>query len=479
MAMDERQRVAHLLRRAGFGAGPAELDEWVALGFDASVERLLDPGDVDESGLEPPDFDPDAPLDLRTLQTRWLHRMVHTQRPLVEKLTLFWHGHFATSVAKVRSVTLMWGQNELFRSLGIGRFDDLLLAVSQDPAMLVWLDNAKSKAEAPNENYGRELLELFTLGVGNYTEADVKAAARAFTGWSIELQTNSYVGDEDMDDPELRSEEARAAARRERQQADAVFRFRPRWHDGGEKTFLGQTGDWDGGDIIRIILEQPACATFVARKLFGFFVWDNPDDATVAPFAAVFRESGGDIREVTGAILRSPQFSSDEAYRAKVKSPVELVAGTLRAAGGASVTPELLRSMARMGQVLFAPPNVGGWPAGLGWIGPSALLERYNLVIALLNARRGRQLSGETPALDVGSLLLEAGPANSAELVDQVIDWLLAGDIDDAQRDALLAYLDQTPDDSPLVLDPADETFAGKARGLVRLVTTVPSYQLA
>ncbi len=477
MAMDERQKVAHLLRRAGFGASPDELASYIELGFEATLAQLLDPQSIDESSLELPGFDPEAPLSMQLIQARWIYRMIHSSRPLVEKMAFFWHGHFATSIEKVKSVTLMWDQVETFRQLGLGSFEQLLLAVSQDPAMLVWLDNSKSKKESPNENYGRELLELFSLGVGNYTEDDVKAAARAFTGWSIQLEENTYVGDEDVADEELMSEAEIKAKKKAvkdfRKQRDATFAFRAKWHDSDEKTFLGQTGNWDGEDIVRIIVSDPACASFIARKLFSFFVWDNPAESTIAPFAEIFSATNGDIRQLMEAIFRSGEFLSDEAMLVKVKSPVELVAGTMRVFGGGTASNDLFRSTGRMGQTLFAPPNVGGWPSGLGWIGPSSLLERYNLMIELMGARKGTELSAETTKMDVATALLQGNPSTPEELVDTAVNWLLAREIQAEQHAVLVAFLGDS-----LSFDPADEHFIGKVRGLLRLVTTIPSYQL-
>jgi len=477
MVLDERQKVAHLLRRTGFGASPDELASYVEIGYETTLEQLLNPESINESRLELPGFDPEAPLTQQLIQARWFYRMIHTRRPLVEKMALFWHGHFATSVEKVKSVTLMWDQVETFRQLGLGSFEQLLLAVSQDPAMLVWLDNSKSKKEAPNENYGRELLELFSLGVGNYTEEDVKAAARAFTGWSIQLAKNTYIGDEDVKDEELLSEAESKAKKKAvkdfRKQRDATFAFRAKWHDVHEKTFLGQTGNWDGEDIVRIIGASPACAFFIARKLFSFFVWDNPADQTIEPFAEVFSSSGGDIRQLLDAIFRSEEFLSEEALLVKVKSPVELVAGTMRVFGGGTASNDLFRLVGRMGQTLFAPPNVGGWPTGLGWIGPSSMLERYNLMIEMMGARKGTELNAESTKIDVATAFLAAHPSTPEEIVDTAVDWLLAGEIQAEQRDVLIAYLGDS-----LSFDSADEVFIGKVRGLLRLVTTVPSYQL-
>jgi uncharacterized protein (DUF1800 family) len=493
MAIDERRRIAHLLRRAGFGATPAELAEYVALGFDGSVDRLLRPDDVEEGDVElPAELDVD-PTRLQSIQLQWLYRMVNTRRPLAEKIAFFWHGHFATSIEKVKSVTLMWQQYETLRELGLGRFEDLVLAVSQDPAMLVWLDNSRSRKEAPNENYARELLELFTLGLGAYTEDDVKAAARAFTGWSIVIQRGVQVGDEDlMNDPELEAgsdiddlrqkkkdgtltEAEKARLKADRRTRDADFIFRPAWHDDGEKTFLGQTGAWGGGDIVRIVAESSACARFITGALFSFFVWDDPDEETLAPFVEVFTATGGDIRETLGAMLRSPEFSSDRAYRARVKSPIELLVATIKLLGIDVTTRTTSGRVGQaMGQVLFAPPNVGGWASGLGWIGPSTLLERYNVVGQLLSG--GRQ--GSQGGFDQTAFLGDASIPDADALVDVVVERMLDGDLEPDQRAALVAYLALDENGNAGSFSPDDERFDDKLRGLIRLATTVPAYQL-
>jgi uncharacterized protein (DUF1800 family) len=494
MAIDERRRIAHLLRRAGFGATPAELEQYLALGFDASVELLLHPEDVEEGDLTlPPEAEVD-PTRLQSIQLNWLYRMAHSRRPLAEKTALFWHGHFATSIEKVKSVTLMWRQYETLRDLGLGRFADLVLAISQDPAMLVWLDNSRSRKEAPNENYARELMELFTLGLGNYTEDDVKAAARAFTGWSIAIERGAQVGDEDlMQDPELENrpsseelkekkkngtitEEEKAQLKEERRTRDAEFTFRPTWHDDGEKTFLGQTGAWDGDDVVRIITEQPTCAEFVTRKLFSFFVWDLPDEETLSPFVDVFTSTGGDIRETLGAMLRSPEFSSELAYRATVKSPIEVLVATIKLLDLA-VTKQTIggKGLQAMGQVLFAPPNVGGWPSGLGWIGPSTLLERYNAVGQLLSGS-GRQ--NAPTGFDQTALLGSISTASADDLVDLIVERMLDGDVEPDQRAALIAYLSLEENGAAGTFSVDDEHFDDKLRGLIRLATTVPAYQL-
>jgi uncharacterized protein (DUF1800 family) len=494
MAIDERRRMAHLLRRAGFGATPEELAFYLDLGFEGAVDRLLHPEEVAD-----PELDEQMaalhlePVTHEAIQTLWLARMSQTKRPLAEKMALFWHGHFATSIQKVKSAVLMWDQYELLRDQGLSSFGDLLLEVSRNPAMLVWLDNWQSKAAAPNENYARELLELFTLGIGTYTEDDVKAAARAFTGWSIQILSSAQIGDEDVaPDSELRasggsttptpSPASKAAMRRTR---DAEFLFRPRWHDRKEKTFLGEMGDWDGADIVRIIARHPACATFIAHKLVAFFVWDNPDAATVAPYARRFTETGGDIRAVLEAIFTSSEFSSERAYRARVSSPIELVATTfkrLRIDPAATVGRSGERVMEQLGQVPFAPPNVGGWTDGLGWIGPATILARYNLVIDLLGHGKGKAKKRQPIPLDVDAFLAGATVATIDDLVDVVVDRLLDGDIEPAQRDALLRYLAGAAAgvvERGIPLTPDDPRFEEKLSGLLRLTTTIPTFHLS
>ncbi len=452
-----RARMAHLLRRAGFGASATELDEWLALGFEGAVERLLNPQATPSPELDAAlaglDLDPATnQTAFAQLQVEWFRRMVLTRSPLQEKLALFWHGHFATAQSKVNSPALMRQQYQLFLRLGLGNFHDLVLGVAQDPAMLIWLDGNQNRAKAPNENWGRELLELFTLGIGNYTENDVKAAARAFTGWFFQGERSTNSG---------------------KQYVGGQFAFDPKQHDSGQKTFLGQTGNWDGGDIIRIVLAQPACARFIATRLFSYFVWDAPDAATVAPFADALVGRNYDLREMMRTILLSPEFSSERAYRAKIKGPAEYVAGLLRTLGLTAPTRDTVQSARRMGQELFNPPNVGGWTSGLGWISPGSILERANYANKLVTAR---QANANVSAFDPNALLAGKSLTTPEALADHFIGLLLDGIATADQRNALINYLKLNDKGQPAAFTLDAKALDSKVRGLIHLVASTPTY---
>jgi len=341
--------VGHLLRRAGFGVSAADAEEYRALGYRGAVRRLLD--ELDTPAPAPPaGFDPYEP---GAIQQVWLDRMVGGGAPLAEKLALFWHGHFATSDAKIQEPLLMWRQYELFRTHGAQRFGGLVEQVSRDVAMVRWLDgNANRKGHA-NENYARELQELFTLGIGNYTEADVREVSRAFTGWGSRHHDFVY------------SEE---------------------YHDHGEKTVHGQSGDFDGGDVVRILCALPACHRFIAAKLLAFFSHGDPTPAEVNDLALVLEETDGDIRAALFVLFLSPSFLDENRYRALVKSPVEVLVGGLRATGATETPLWVHGALERMGQILFRPPSVKGWPSGTAWLTSSAVVERAKAARRLAEA---------------------------------------------------------------------------------------------
>jgi len=355
--LDEPARISLLLRRAGLAASPKDLHRYQHLGWEATLDELLHPEFVDE------DLDSlltrlqGSLLDLQNLedvQTWWLYRMVQTRRPLLEKLTLFWHGHFAVANYKVGNPQLMHQHIELLRAHALGRFDEMLLAVSKDPAMLIWLDGASNHRNAPNENYGRELLELYTLGIGNYDENDVFAAARAFTGWN--LRNNEFFFDDNQ-------------------------------HDAGDKSFLGQSGPFDGGDILNIVASDQATAQRVTTKLFTFFAYPNPEPEVLAPLVDLYKSSSHNIGSIVEAILRSDAFYSDRSQFEHIKSPIEYVVGSVRTLGANVRERELVPVLRTLGQEILNPPNVAGWPGDQYWINSSTLLTRFNFAARLATAR--------------------------------------------------------------------------------------------
>ncbi|MFQ6031171.1 MAG: DUF1800 family protein, partial [Dehalococcoidia bacterium] len=323
MANQELALLAHLMRRAGFGATREELEAYAQQGYEATVEELLHPEQapaLDEDLLRRYHVDQNSLMLIESCQAYWLYRIINTQRPLEEKIALFWHGLFATAYGKLNHAKAVVNQTNTFRQYGLGSFSNLLLEISRDPAMIFWLDNKDNHKDAPNENYGRELLELFSMGIGNYTEDDVKACARAFTGWTIaNADYMSIRASRDSIWPHGR--------------LDWQFQYQPQDHDDSPKTFLGHTGPFNGEDIIDIICQQPATAWFVASKLYQFFVADAPDESAIQELADEFRRTEGDIRAVMRCLFLSDFFRSEGARLACVKSPAQLVSGTARLAG--------------------------------------------------------------------------------------------------------------------------------------------------
>ena len=357
----------HLLNRTGFGATDAEVREFAALTREQAVDRLLASART-EPVTAPPEFvdDPIVPyrrirdmsaedrMEFRRTLVRqglelrawWIGEMLATPSPLTERMTLFWHNHFATSQQKVRFSQLMYRQNALLRRESLGNFATLLHAMAKDPAMLVWLDNARSRREAPNENFAREVMELFTLGEGHYGERDVKEAARAFTGWSLEPATARFV-------------------------------YRRAWHDDGDKSVLGASGALDGDEVLDLLLARPETAEHIARKLWLEFVSPAPDAAEVSRWARDFRSARYEVKPLMRDVLLSGAFWSRANRGALVKSPVDVVVGTLHTF---SIRPKDLRpaavTSALLGENLFSPPNVKGWAGGDAWIDSATLLGR-------------------------------------------------------------------------------------------------------
>ena len=373
MADNEMALMAHLLRRAGFGAPREELEQYVAKGYEATVEELLHPeraAPLDEDVIRRYHVDQNVLTTPLSCQAYWLYRMINSQRPLEEKMALFWHGLFATAYFKLDHPKEIVNQTNTFRRHGLGPFNNMLVELSKDPAMIFWLDNKDNHKDAPNENYGRELLELFSMGIGNYTEDDVKACARAFTGWTIR-------------NAEYMSIRASRDSVWPYGHLDWQFEYLPEDHDDSPKTFLGHTGQFNGEDIIDIICQHPATGWFIAGKLYNFFVADTPDEAAIQVLAEEFRNSNGEIRSVLRALFLSDFFRSEQIRFAKVKSPVELTVGTARLAGSRQFPDwgiiDLALDASYMGQEILNPPTVEGWHTGKEWIDTGTLVERVNL----------------------------------------------------------------------------------------------------
>ena len=416
----ERVRMAHLLRRAGFGATRTELDHYVAMGQTAATEAILNYTKTSNAALESQlptiDLGGTPQPTAAAIQAWWLQRMAQSARPLEEKMTLFWHGLLTSGLDKAGPAQL-FTQNQLFRGMALGNFDDLLKAVSKDPAMMVYLDTETNRKGKPNENYARELMELFTTGIGHYTEDDVRESARSFTGWTLQG-----------------GKQLRYAS---------ASQLVPRLHDAGVKTFMGKTGTFTGDDIVEMLVPLRATAVRLSTRLFSFFAYPNPDQEIVNHLADTFQKAHYNVGAVVRQIFTMDAFYSDQAYRALVKSPAELVAQTLKATGAnARGYTAAAAAMAPMGQVLFYPPNVAGWPGGSSWINSSTLLNRINFA----NAAAQRSQASMT-----------------AQTLAQLSDTLVDANVSPTTRDGLEAFA---------AAHSADQA------GLIFMVLATPEFQL-
>ncbi len=493
----DRAKAAHLLNRAGFGGAPAHIDSLAASGMAATVRYLVDgparptaavaPAwakprnlllvreQVQQAMMSVPAGASEADIkkarqmvvkDERREQYEhfsdligwWLERMRESQDPLEEKMTLFWHGHFATSAVKVKDAFLMWQQNQTFREHARGNFGVLVKAITRDPAMIDWLDLRESRAAHPNENFAREVMELFTLGEGNYTEKDVTEGARAFTGYRIAP-------------------------------ADQSFRFDTRDHDNTTKQFLGRSDVRDGDQAIDAILAQPACARYLARKLWTFFAFENPSAALVETLANTMRASRYEMRPVLHQLFTSAEFYSPDSMRTQIKSPVQWMVQTARELEITLPGPGPLQAALRqMGQVPFNPPSVKGWDGGKAWISTSTLLTRYNLAGALLGTA---PLHPGAPVLDEeGAEIPETAPGpavptekpdmqklapaalrnDPAALVKTLAARLFHGPPTEKQEATFVAYLKATA--------PFGQTSDAAVAGLMHLMMSTPHFQL-
>ena len=454
-------QIGHLLRRAGFGATPADLSTYGSLDYASAVDRLINYQQVPDDAMEARlnslnlDFSAQKGAAIANMQRWWLLRMAWTQRPLLEKMTLFWHGFLTSSYHKVGGANAygrMMVQNQFFRAHAFDTFDNILLGITSDPAMLVYLDLTKSRKNSPNENYARELMELFTLGIGNYTQQDVFMGAAALTGWHVDGHSlqSTYV---------------------------------ERDHNTLTKTYLGQTGNLDYKDVIHALTNHPATPVFLARKLFTFFVYENPSSTDLQPLVDAYNQNGHSIGAMMKTLLLSPQFASDKAYRARIKSPSEFVAGTYRALNIQGNGTGLENMTLIMGQTLFDPPNVAGWPAdkvSALWLNSGTWMSRLNAIDALVSGGRGVLAKGNNIA-DIQSLV----NANKIDTPDTFVNFftslLLDGQIDADRHAQFVSYFNQ-PNASRSTAQ-ITQTY-GKSyplntvRGTLYLILAAPEYQL-
>ena len=458
--------MAHLMRRAGFGASREELEHRIEVGYEDTVEELLTPEAQEQVDIY--EFLRYYPLWWKpgTMgglgQAPWVWRMINTKAPLQEKLCLFYHQLFATGVAKVDHYDEIEDMIDSFREKGLGNYKDVLMSVAQSPAMIYWLDNHENHAESVNENWGRELLELFTMGVGNYTETDVRECSRAFTGWTLKHKLPRFhMGRWDWE-----------------------YEFRPDDHDYSEKTFLGHTGNFDGEEIIDIILAKPATAAFIARHLYSFFVADEPqvpawsvtppnDPEAVQFIADALMESDYHIGTVLRKVFNSDFFKESRFER--VKNPTEVVIGTLRLVEDTNrPLPETMNwasQIAFMGQDLLNPPSVEGWHSGIEWINSGTLMKRTNFTAEMIS-----DLS--KPGVIIIIDRIKSSGSSPEDVVDACLDVMGPLDIPAESRKELLDHAMELGE-----IDWNDERpgqgGAAKATEILQLVVSLREYQFA
>ncbi|HEU5318350.1 MAG TPA: DUF1800 domain-containing protein, partial [Chloroflexota bacterium] len=397
----------------------------------------------------------------------WLLRMIYTQRPLEEKVTLFWHGLLVSGTGKVgitqpkadappdapKPLHHMLNQYAFFQQNALGEFGTILKGISRDPAMVLYLDNNTNRKGKPNENYARELMELFSLGVTspdgspNYTETDVREAARAFTGWGLNQQQQ--------------------------------FAFNANQHDTGNKTIFGKTGSFNGDDVIDLIIAHPSSAYYLSKRLWEFFAYDAPSYEVLQPVIAAFRATNGSVREMLRAIFTHPAFFSELAYRAKAKSPAEYVAGMCRALELQTNALNFQSSLQRMGQRLFDPPNVAGWPGGAQWFNTTTWLERINQLNRVLTGRNANDAN--TKPVDLFGMVTRNRLDTPEKVVDHFLKLLLDGQVRPTQRDTLVAYLKDGNlwPKAGAAMKASDPILDRKIRGMVYLAMAMPEFHLA
>ncbi len=486
--------MGHLLRRAGFSTTPAELATYQSLGYEGAVDRLINYQSVADDDMEKRLSA--LNLDLSNIQNQqrwWLLRMAWTQRPLLEKMTLFWSGVLTSSYTKVggpRAYARMIAQNNFLRDHAFDTFDNIMLGITSDPAMLVYLDLTKSRKNMPNENYAREMMELFTLGLGHYTQQDVYESAAALTGWHVVGST-------------------------------ATSRYLPQDHNEQTKVYLGHTGNFDYKDIVNILVNHPATPWNISRRLFTFFAYENPSNNDLQPLVDAYVKSNHNMGAVMRALLLSPQFTSQKAYRSRVKSPTEFVIGAYRALGIESNGAYLPAQTSAMGQPLFNPPNVAGWPGdkvSSCWLNSGTWMARLNYINQLLllqyphtDQRAGKNLMPSPTPPDKGNstqtlsstsnsfalgsrsrsaalngvdlqAIVDANHISSSEqFVDYFSAFLLDGNISRESKTSLVDYF-KTPDTTKsaglVTLTNGISYPLNRVRGTLYLILSSPEYQL-
>ena len=447
---DPNRRAAHLLRRAGFGGTLAQVATLAKLNREDAANALLNFESVDNSALDARlaaakfDLSGAKPLDYSRW---WLTRMAYTARPLEERMTLIWHGLLTSQLSKVGAPLsiLLYTQNQLYRQNALPKWDDFVKAVSKDPGMMEYLDTVENAKAHANENYAREQMELFTMGVGNYTEDDVREAARAYTGYRFTKPA------------------PRATAKGPYLDYHPTFVLQANQHDNGSKTFLGKTGNFDGDNIIDIIMATPAAARFITTRLFTEFANLNPSPQTIDNLVSVWEKGGHQIKDIVHAILVSDEFYSEASYRSIVRSPVNFVVGAIRGleldnAGQTSTRARLApeRYLTAMDQTLFEPPNVAGWPGGAYWLSSSTFFARLNFLDSLLGGTATK--SAVIPPL--------AGLTTTTDIVDRALQIFLDDNVNDATRQAIT-------DHANTIADPQQ-----RAAAVAYLVLATPEFQL-
>ncbi len=429
------KQCGHLARRVGFGASSNELDQFADQSPAELVHSLVN--NRSETETQQKEYQELARSvlatgDAKNLTSRWIHRLLNSPDQLQEKTTLFWHGHFATSAEKVTDPVLMLQQNDLLRRNALGDFGEMLHEISRDPAMLIYLDSVTNRKNHPNENFAREIMELFCLGEGNYTEKDIRELAKCFTGWEIKQRR---------------------------------YRFNKYQHDYGTKTIFGKSGEFTGDDGVDIVLEQPSGPEFIVSKLIRFFLFDEPTPPAilVKPLAKQLRNNDWQIGPVIETMLTSKLFYSDNVIAQKIRSPVEFSLGLLRCLEGTTNLLELTADMNDLGQTLFFPPNVKGWDGGRAWINSSTMLARANLVRKMLDRKQTRFAGGG---------LVDLCNKHQLKKPEQIVNWL---------QKMLLAV--EIPADVRKTLERKIESGKGnreqRLRNALHMICTLPEYQLA